>query len=770
MKKNLTLKNDRVRRLLPRIMLLLICLQPILDIVSYWQTELAIPISLSFAPRAIVFVLLFLGGLILSDNKKAYWIMLGIVGAFWIAHVAVCRQNGMTVGGLINDTSYFISVLQLPVSAFSMITCLKITGEDGLEALFGGIFWSLVILLVSFAVAFVTGTEPHTYQDSQKGICGYCFWPNAQSAILCLSAPISIAYILRKKNDKWLLCIAVIVVSLSILYLHGTRLSFLCLMMTGIGMVVVLILTKQKRRYIITTAVVVALFAATFYLSPMFQNRSYVSNYTEKKASASDRLLELGEKQIRNGCSRTLAAEGAITLPTGMQAFALPEPMTQSTFADMEPVDIEEGIEKIEDKADLKGKNAAEKALIRLRTTRAVEVYRYNETMKAEFAEELAYVQLLELVTSEDKMYNFNPFRSVRVIDAICSVDRAYELYTGERELADWQDAGTNWFDVFIERSKLYGFDGKLIYQDNPWSTCTRGEAAELIYRALPREEYPQIRDIDAIPDMDPADPYYEAALTLYRAGVINDTEQHTDFRPNAPITHLSYAAWLAAAVNPEFRICDDGYTVTLPQKLQTVDPDSLDESVRSDATLFPLYNYFIYGMVERFGIRTVAEQYERTTNTSAIIDERMWKLQYCYILMKQSTPLTKLFGLEADRMLFKGYSYDVENDVHAIYLRFGIVGVVLMCAFLLYFIFIVTKALIKNPKQIFTLEAGAVGIALLGLFMHTYYTCGVLRRANTLHYFGVLLALAYYLVKLKQYPPLPETEKKPKKARKQKD
>ena len=55
------------------------------------------------------------------------------------------------------------------------------------------------------------------------------------------------------------------------------------------------------------------------------------------------------------------------------------------------------------------------------------------------------------------------------------------------------------------------------------------------------------------------------------------------------------------------------------------------------------------------------------------------------------------------------------------------------------------------------------IGIAILACLAHAYYTCGVLRRANALYYFGVLLACAYYLVKIKQYPPLPEDEGKAK-------
>lgn len=753
-------KTEKMTRLLPRIMLILMCLQPILDIVSYWQVKLEIPISLSFAPRAIVFAILFLGGLYLSKNKKVYFIMLGTIVAFWACHIAVCWQNGMTVSTLINDTTYFISVLQLPITAVSMITCLKCTGEEGFDALLGGFFWSMGILLLSFVISTLTGTEPHTYADRGVGICGYCFWPNAQSAILCLCSPVCIAYILRKKSDKAWLCIPVIAISIAILYLHGTRLSYLCMLLTGIGMTIVLILTKQQRRYWIAAIAVTAVFAGLFYFSPMFANRSFVGEYTEKKASASERLVELGKQQIRNGYSETLIEEGVLERKTGLQAFALSELPKDSTFSDFEQIDVEEQIAEFSDLSDREEKMGEfETAYMQLRIIAGEHLLRYQEAEKEGYRPYVGYVQELDLVNSADKLYNYYPFANIRVVDILASVDRVYERYTGTKKLDSWQDAPNNWHDIFIERSKLYGYDGRMLYQDNPWSVCCRAQAAEMLCRALPVSEYPQVRDVDSVPGMAEDAPYYDSVLLLYRAGVINDLDQGEEFRPWNDINRLSYAAWLSAAVNPEYRLCDDGYTLPTVEKLPTVDPATLDPAVRSDAELYPLYDYFLYGSVDRFDIRTVAEEYERSTDPEEIIDERAWKLHFCYMLMDNSTPLSRLFGLEADRMVYNGFSYDTENDVHAIYLRFGWVGVLLMAAFLLYFVYLIIRELIRRPKQVFTLEAGAIGIALLAVMAHAYYTCGVLRRANTLYYFGVLLACAYYLVKLKEYPEEEEGE-----------
>lgn len=718
-------------------MLLLIVLQPLLDIVSYWQTALAIPVSLSFAPRAIIFAILLLGGLILSERKQVYFIMVGIVAVFWTCHIAVCMKNGMTVSAMIHDTTYFISVLQLPVTTISMITCLKLTGEDGIDALFEGFFYSMLLLMVSFVISTLTGTEPHTYPDRGVGICGYCFWPNAQSAILSMSAPICIAYVIRKHPEKKLLGFVTIALCLGVLYLHATRLSYMCLMLTGAGMVVTMLITKQPKRFWIATGLVTAVFLGLITLSPMLANRTFVKAYTGQKADASERLTELGKLQIRNGYSKVLIDAGAIEQKTGMQAFALSEPLAESSFTDMEP-----NTTYLEDQDP--DKPLSEQDIKRIEE--------HNALIEKNTGY-VAYVQALELVTSSDKLYNFYPFANTHVVDIICSATRIYERYTGIEEYTGWENAGDTWFDVFLNRSKLYGFDGRMIYQDNPWSICTRAQAAEILYRSLPASEFPQVIDIDRVPGMDTDSPYYEAVLALYRAGIFIDLEEGENFRSQAEIDRMTYAMWASAVVNPQFRNCDEGYTLSVPEKLPTVDPASLDPELVSDATLYPFYNYFIGGVVDRFGIRTTAEEYERSTDINEIIDERAWKLHYNYILMDQSTPSSRWFGLEADRLVHKGYSYDVENDIHAIFLRFGWVGMVLMLAFLLYFAWIILKALIKNFKQVFTLEAGAIGIAILACLAHAYYTCGVLRRANSLYYFGVLLACAYYLVKVKQYP-----------------
>ena len=44
----------------------------------------------------------------------------------------------------------------------------------------------------------------------------------------------------------------------------------------------------------------------------------------------------------------------------------------------------------------------------------------------------------------------------------------------------------------------------------------------------------------------------------------------------------------------------------------------------------------------------------------------------FCSLLMDEEPFTSRLFGLERDKMVYKGEMYDVENDFHGIYFLYG--------------------------------------------------------------------------------------------------
>ncbi len=168
---------------------------------------------------------------------------------------------------------------------------------------------------------------------------------------------------------------------------------------------------------------------------------------------------------------------------------------------------------------------------------------------------------------------------------------------------------------------------------------------------------------------------------------------------------------------------------------------------------LAPLYQEYLGEMMDRFGIERIMQTYGYTTDVSELKDARRMKIIYCTYLMEDAGTAAKLFGLELQDMVWENRTFDVENDFHGIYYLYGAVGMALFIVFLLYFVVLALRALLRDFKKYMTWEAGAFGVSLCLLLLHVYCTAGVLRRPNASFYLSVVLAVIYYLVKLRTYP-----------------
>ena len=113
---------------------------------------------------------------------------------------------------------------------------------------------------------------------------------------------------------------------------------------------------------------------------------------------------------------------------------------------------------------------------------------------------------------------------------------------------------------------------------------------------------------------------------------------------------------------------------------------------------------------------------------------------------------LSRLFGLELGDLRYGMGNYDMENDFHGIYVLYGAVGLALLAGFFLYFVGLILWALLKNAKKYYTPEAGAYGVAFIMLMLHAFATAGLLRRPNASFYLSVVLAVIFYLVRIRRY------------------
>lgn len=168
---------------------------------------------------------------------------------------------------------------------------------------------------------------------------------------------------------------------------------------------------------------------------------------------------------------------------------------------------------------------------------------------------------------------------------------------------------------------------------------------------------------------------------------------------------------------------------------------------------LTPNYNHYVSDLVSIFGVERTIVMFDFTTDITVMTNVRTKKLIVAKALMEEAPLLSKLFGLELARFTIGGQIYDVENDFHGIYYLYGAVGLAALLLFLAYFLFLILRALIRNFRRYFTLEAAGWGIALIMGLVHSYFTAGVLRRPSASFYLAVILAAVYYLLKIRTYP-----------------
>lgn len=164
---------------------------------------------------------------------------------------------------------------------------------------------------------------------------------------------------------------------------------------------------------------------------------------------------------------------------------------------------------------------------------------------------------------------------------------------------------------------------------------------------------------------------------------------------------------------------------------------------------LTPIYEFYAADFVEIFGVEATIEMFDYTTNIYNITATRPKKLIFAQLLMENSPPSSLFFGVELSRFTVNGNIYDVENDLHGIYYLYGALGLAAMLAFIGYFLYLISEALIRDRRRYFTLDAASWGIALVMCLGHVYCTAGVLRRPGASVYLAAILAAVYYLTRL---------------------
>lgn len=289
--------RQTVMKKLPVFVFILFLLQPLMDMLSFWITELEVSNLPTLILRFGVLGLTLLAGFCISRRKWIYWVAAGIIAALTAGHIFALSQFG--ISDLFGDLTNLVRVLQLPLTTICLITFLR-ENEKCYNAMKWGMVACLLLTLAVEVLATLTHTEPHTYFDG-RGYIGWFNNTNSQSNNLCMLVPIAAVWTYEKKGWKSPLFWLSLVGGFTAMYFLGPRLSYLGIGATGVGLAVsVLIIDKKRWREAVVMVCVLAVFAALIPGSPMMQHqRIYDGVQSDRQRQIDEYLASLNLPKLR---------------------------------------------------------------------------------------------------------------------------------------------------------------------------------------------------------------------------------------------------------------------------------------------------------------------------------------------------------------------------------------------------------------------------------------------------------------------------------------
>lgn len=241
---------DKYRSLLagrlPLFTLILVVIQPLMDVLSFWILKLGVPNTVTLLLRLLVLAFTVLTAFLLSDRKRVYYAAAVICLVIGLCHIVACVQFGYQ--NIVTDLSNYVRVLLFPLTVLSLITFFR-QDEGCYAAMKKGIALNILIILAVQILAVVTGTEPHTYFDG-SGYIGWFSNTNTQSSILTMVSPVAVCWIYQKRGLKspWF-WITLLGSGLSMFFI-GTRLAYagIVAMCFGLGVSILICRLKDWKR------------------------------------------------------------------------------------------------------------------------------------------------------------------------------------------------------------------------------------------------------------------------------------------------------------------------------------------------------------------------------------------------------------------------------------------------------------------------------------------------------------------------------------------
>lgn len=287
----LSLLKQNVTGLIPEILAVLLVLQPILEIVSYFGA--AAPVLVI---RAVLLVLVSVLGFAAADNKAPFFILYAVLIGFGLLHILGC-----VLGGYQNpaaDLAAYLRLCQLPLWTFSFIAFFH--AHPGLnEAMSGVLATNFLLVGVSALLAGITKSGAAADAATGLGRLGWFGSGTVQTAVLAALSVAVLLWALEKEN--LFLFSAVLLAVLSLLYSSGMPAAFVLSLFCCLAAALTILARRWHPAYLLPVLAAVILLFVFRGASPAARietaHREQVSAYQLKtqEALGSDPALLPGD-------------------------------------------------------------------------------------------------------------------------------------------------------------------------------------------------------------------------------------------------------------------------------------------------------------------------------------------------------------------------------------------------------------------------------------------------------------------------------------------
>lgn len=242
------------------LLFLIVVLQPLLDILAYFQQDSAISIA-GYARLAFT-ILIPLYTLIVTNQKKKFLVIMCGIGGFAALHVA----NGFRVGyiSLTADVKYLLLVLYMPLLLISFSFLFK--KEELKNQIIRGLRANAVIIVVAFFASYVLKNGNYTYADYEVGWTGWYVIPNAQSVIMVSILPFMVYFLITYFKKFFPIPLALIVY---MYMLNGTKTSYFSVLLVLLGfacfMVMEFLIKREGKFPVYNTVMLVLVICTTIF-------------------------------------------------------------------------------------------------------------------------------------------------------------------------------------------------------------------------------------------------------------------------------------------------------------------------------------------------------------------------------------------------------------------------------------------------------------------------------------------------------------------------